>query len=86
MEWDLPSFLLQKNAILECLVAEQKKSMKQKKRKLTSNIVKASFVKNPRKELEANDGVDEDDEDDQQGDVKQGDHGHNDTVEHHLQT
>ena len=60
--------------------------MKQKKRKLTSNIVKASFVKNPRKELEANDGVDEDDEDDQQGDVKQGDHGHNDTVEHHLQT
>ena len=52
--------------------------------KLTRNIVKASFVQNSREQLEANDCVDEDDKDDQEGDVEQGDHGHDDTVQDNL--
>ena len=53
---------------------------------LTCFIIKASFVKNPREKLETNDGVDEDDKHDEEGDVKEGNHCHDDTVEHHLQT
>ena len=37
-------------------------------------------------ELESDDGVDDDDEEDKEGDVEQGDHGHQDGVQHHLQT
>ena len=54
------------------------------RQKLTGNIVKTSFVKNPREQLQANDGVDENDKDDQEGDVEQGDHGHDDTVQDNL--
>ena len=37
-------------------------------------------------ELESDDGVDDDDEEDKEGDVEQGNHGHQDGVQHHLQT
>ena len=45
------------------------------RQKLTGNIVKTSFVKNPREQLQANDGVDENDKDDQEGDAEQWNHG-----------
>ena len=51
---------------------------------LTRNIVKTSFMENSREQLEPNDGIYEDDKDDQKGDVKQGDHGHDDTVQYNL--
>ena len=41
-------------------------------------------MKLPREEFQANDGVDEDDEDDEESDVQEGDHGHDDTVQHYL--
>ena len=52
--------------------------------KFTCAIIEACFVKDAREELQPDDGVDEDDEDDEESDVQEGDHGHDDTVQHYL--
>ena len=49
-------------------------------------IDEAGPVHLPHEHLEPNDGVDDDDEEDEEGDVEQRDHGHQDGVQHHLQT
>ena len=41
-------------------------------------------MKLPREEFQANDGIDKDDEDDEKSNVKQGNHGHNYTIQHDL--
>ena len=41
-------------------------------------------MEDAREELQPDDGVDEDDEDDEESDVQEGDHGHDDTVQHYL--
>ena len=56
------------------------------KKKTTCNIVETCLVENPWEEFESYYGVDENDKDDQEGDVKQGDHGHDDTIQDYLQT
>ena len=38
----------------------------------------------PREQLKANDGIDDNDEHNEQHDVKQGDQGHEDGVDHNL--
>ena len=43
-------------------------------------------MKGAHEEFEADDGVDDDDEEDEQGDVHQGNDGHQDGVHHNLQT
>jgi len=43
-------------------------------------------VKDSREEFEPDDGVDDHDEHDQQRDVEQRDHRHQDTVQHNLET
>ena len=43
-------------------------------------------MKSAHEEFEADDGVDDDDEEDEQGDVHQGNDGHQDGVHHNLQT
>ena len=48
--------------------------------------VKAGVVKGAHEELEADDGVDDDDKEDEEGDVHQGDDGHQDGVHHDLKT
>ena len=53
---------------------------------LTCDFVEAGFVEEPWEEFESDDGVDDDDEEDEEGDVEQRDHGHQDGVQHHLQT
>ena len=52
----------------------------------TCDVVKAGFVKGAHEELEANDGVDDDDKEDKEGDVDQGDDGHQDGVHDDLET
>ena len=42
----------------------------------TCDVVKAGFVKGAHEKLEADDGVDDDDEEDKEGDVDQGNDGH----------
>ena len=41
-------------------------------------------MKDPGEELEADDGVDDDDKHDEEGNVEEGDHGHQDGVQHNL--
>ena len=48
--------------------------------------IKAGVVEGAHEELQPNDGVDDDDEEDEQGDVHQGYDGHQDGVHHNLQT
>ena len=43
-------------------------------------------MEQPREELEADDGVDDHDEHDEEGDVEQRNHGHQDGVQHNLET
>ena len=50
----------------------------QEKYVITCDVVVAGFVQNAREELEADDGVNDDHEDDQERDVEQGDHRHED--------
>jgi hypothetical protein len=52
---------------------------------LTCVDIKACVVESAHEELEPDDGVDDDDEEDEQGDVHQGDNGHQDSVHHNLQ-
>ena len=42
-------------------------------------------MQQPREELEADDGVDDDDKHHEERDVEQGDHGHQDGIQYHLQ-
>ena len=53
---------------------------------LTRFVVEAGESERPREELESYDGVDDDDEQHQQGNVQQGDHRLQDRVQHDLQT
>jgi hypothetical protein len=48
--------------------------------------VKAGVVEGAHEELEADDGVDDDDKEHEEGDVHQGDDGHKDGVHHNLKT
>ena len=50
----------------------------QEKYVITCDVVVAGFVQNAREELEPDDGVNDDHEDDQERDVEQGDHRHED--------
>ena len=52
----------------------------------TCDVVKAGFVKGAHEELETNDGVNDDDEEDKEGDVDQGDDGHEDGIHDDLET
>ena len=52
----------------------------------TCNVVKADPVEDAGEEFEADDGVDDHDEQDEEGDVEEGDHGHQDTVQYNLET
>jgi hypothetical protein len=47
--------------------------------------IKAGVVKGAHEELQPDDGVDDDDKENQQGDVHQGDDGHQDGVHNNLQ-
>lgn len=51
---------------------------------LTCSIGEASLMKFAREKLQTNDGVDEDHKYDEEGDVKQRNHRHNDTIQHNL--
>ena len=53
---------------------------------LTGDIVKTRFVQDSGKELEADDGINDHDKENEQGNVQQGHHGHQDRVENHLKT
>lgn len=46
----------------------------------------AGLVHLPHEELQADDGVDDDDEQHEKGDVQQGDHGLDDGIQNHLET
>ena len=48
----------------------------EKKRINTCHIVEASFVKDPGEQLQANDGVNDNDKQNEKGNVQQGYHGH----------
>ena len=52
---------------------------------ITCVVVEARLVQQAREELEPNDCVDDYDKHDEQGNVQQGDHGHQDGVKHNLQ-
>lgn len=62
------------------LSIEEPWKCKREKNPLTCDIVEASFVQQPRKELQANDGVNDNDKEYQKGNVQQGYHGHQDGV------
>ncbi len=53
---------------------------------LTSDLIEAGLVEDAGEELQTDDGVDDDDKHDQQHDVEEGNEGHQDGVEHNLQT
>ena len=52
----------------------------------TCVVIEARAVQQPREELEADDGVNDNDEEHEQRDVQQRDHGHQDGVQHNLET
>ena len=52
--------------------------------KIVRAIDKAGLVHRPHEHLEADDGVDDDDEDDKEGDLDEGKERHHDCVEHNL--
>ena len=52
----------------------------------TCDLVEAGLVEDAREELEADDGVDDDDKHDEQHDVEEGDESHQDGIQHNLQT
>lgn len=54
--------------------------------KLTSSIVEAGLVQDAGEELQPDDGVDDDDEQDQEGDMEQRHHGFEDRVKNDLET
>lgn len=49
-------------------------------------LVVAGLVHLPHEELQADDGIDDDDKQHEQGDVQQGDHGLDDGIQDHLET
>ena len=53
---------------------------------LTGDFVETRSVQQTGEELQSNDGVDDDDKQDEQGNVEERDHGHQDCVQHHLNT
>lgn len=53
---------------------------------LTGDFVETRSVQQTGEKLQPNDGVDDDDKQDEEGDVQQWDHGHQDGVQHNLQT
>lgn len=55
-------------------------------RRLTSVICKASFMQDSREELESYDCVNDHDKNNEERYVKEGDHGHEDRIEHNLET
>ena len=52
----------------------------------TCDVVKAGFVECAHEELEANDGVDDDDKEDEEGDVDERNDGHQDGIHDDLET
>ena len=67
-------------------IVKKSKESKQRAHGLTGLVVVAGEAERAREELQSDDGVDDDDEEDEQRNVEQGDHCHQDGVQHHLQT